>query len=63
VDALCPAVEVLGATDVERIRAAGLGCYVWTVNEPALADRLVGWRVDGIVTDRPGLVRARIGRT
>jgi len=63
VDALCPAVEVLGATDLESIRAAGLGCYVWTVNEPALADRLVGWRVDGIVTDRPGLVRARIGRT
>ena len=62
VDALCPAVEVLREADVERIRAAGLGCYVWTVNEPALADRLVGWRVDGIITDRPGLVRDRVGR-
>ncbi len=61
-DALCPAVEVLRAADVETIRAAGLGCYVWTVNEPALADRLVGWCVDGILTDRPGLVRARVGR-
>jgi glycerophosphoryl diester phosphodiesterase len=63
VDALCPAAEVLKAPDVERIRAAGLGCYVWTVNEPALAERLVGWRVDGIFTGRPGLVRARVGRT
>jgi hypothetical protein len=26
-------------------------------------DRLVGWRVDGIVTGRPGLVRARIDRS
>jgi glycerophosphoryl diester phosphodiesterase len=62
VDALCPAAEILKAGDVERISVAGLGCYVWTVNEPALADRLVEWRVDGIVTDRPGLVRARLGR-
>jgi glycerophosphoryl diester phosphodiesterase len=62
VDALCPAVEVLREADVEEIRAAGLGCYVWTVNEPALADRLVSWRVDGILTDRPGLVRDRVGR-
>jgi glycerophosphoryl diester phosphodiesterase len=63
VDALCPAVEVLTVVDVERIRAAGIGCYVWTVNEPTLADLLVGWRVDGIFTDRPGLVRARVSRT
>lgn len=62
VNALCPSVEVLRAADVETIRAAGLGCYVWTVNEPALADRLVGWCVDGILTDRPGLVRARVDR-
>jgi len=61
-DALCAAVEVLREADVEKIRAARLGCYVWTVNEPALADRLVGWCVDGIFTDRPGLLRARVDR-
>lgn len=61
-DAVCPSVEVLRAADVETIRAAGLSCYVWTVNEPALADRLVDWCVDGILTDRPGLVRARVDR-
>ena len=62
-EALCPAAGMLEAGDVQRIRAAGLACHVWTVNEPALADRLIEWRVDGIFTHRPGLVRARIGRT
>ena len=61
-EAVCSAVEVLRAADVEMIRAAGFGCYVWKVSEPALADRLVGWCVDGILTDRPGLMRARVGR-
>jgi glycerophosphoryl diester phosphodiesterase len=35
---------------------------VWTVHEPALVDRLVKWDVNGIITDRPGTVRARLGR-
>jgi len=61
-EAVCSAVEVLRAADVEMIRASGLRCYVRTVNEPALADRLVGWCVDGILTDQPGLMRARVGR-
>jgi len=46
---------------VAQIRAAGLACYVWTVNEPAQMDRLVEWGVSGIITDRPGLLRARLG--
>ena len=41
----------------------GLECYVWTVNEPAQMDRLVEWGVNGIITDRPGLLRARLGRS
>ncbi len=44
-------------------RARGSSCYVWTVNEPAQMDRLVEWSVDGIITDRPGLLRARLGRS
>ena len=61
-ESLCAAANLLGEAEIERIRGTGLGCYVWTVNQPALTDRLVGWRVDGILTDRPGLVRARVGR-
>jgi glycerophosphoryl diester phosphodiesterase len=59
-DAVCASGEGLGVADVETIRAAELGCYVETADEPALVDRLIGWRVDGILTGRPGLVRARI---
>lgn len=61
-EALCAAADLLEAALVEKIRGAGLGCYAGTVDEPALADRLVGWRVDGIFTGRPGLIRSRIGR-
>jgi glycerophosphoryl diester phosphodiesterase len=61
-DAVCVA-EVIGAADVEAIRSAGLGCYVGKADEPALVDRLVGWRVDGIFTGRPGMVRTRIDRS
>jgi glycerophosphoryl diester phosphodiesterase len=59
-DAVCASHEGLGVAVVETIRAAGLGCYIETVDEPALVDRLIGWRVDGIFTGRPGLVRARV---
>ncbi len=61
-DAVCVTAPAVGQADVDAIRSAGLECYVGKADEPALVDRLVGWRVDGIVTGRPGLVRARIDR-
>ncbi|TVP91685.1 MAG: glycerophosphodiester phosphodiesterase [Pseudomonadaceae bacterium] len=42
----------------ERIRqaqAAGLHVSVWTVNEPALMQKLVDMGVDSLITDFPGL--------
>ena len=62
VDAICPDVHVLTEPGLRKIREAGLACYVWTVNEPAQVDRLVGWGVSGVITDRPGTLRARLGR-
>ena len=62
-EAVCAATDVVGAAEVEAIRAAGLQCYVGNADEPALVDRLVGWRVDGIFTDRPGMARTRIDRS
>lgn len=59
-NALCPSAEILGTPEREAIRRSGRQCHVWTVNEPALMDRLVEWAVDGIVTDRPDLLRARL---
>ena len=46
---------------VSRIHAAGLGCYAWTVDDPAKAKRLVEAGVDGITTNRPGALRREIG--
>jgi len=61
-NAICPGAHLLTEEVLSAIRGAGLECYVWTVNEPAQMDRLVGWGVNGIITDRPGVLRARLGR-
>jgi glycerophosphoryl diester phosphodiesterase len=61
-NAICPDANLLTEGLLANIRDAGLECYVWTVNEPALMDRLVSWRVSGIITDRPGVLSARLGR-
>ena len=45
---------------VDRIRSAGLKCYVWTVNDTPIARRLVEAGVDGITTDRPGALRREL---
>jgi glycerophosphoryl diester phosphodiesterase len=61
-DAICPGAHLITEALVAEIRGAGCACYVWTVNEPAQMDRLVEWGVNGIITDRPGVLRARLGR-
>jgi glycerophosphoryl diester phosphodiesterase len=37
---------------VRKVRAAGLGLYVWTVDDPAIAKRMVELGVDGITTNK-----------
>lgn len=60
--ALCPRAELLTEADARRTLAAGLELFVWVSNDPALLDRLIAWGVTGIVTDRPDLLRRRLGR-
>jgi glycerophosphoryl diester phosphodiesterase len=43
-------------------RAAGLKVVPWTVNDPAVIDRLLGWGVDGLISDYPDRVRAAMAR-
>lgn len=45
---------------VEKIKSAGLLLWVWTVDDPAIARRLVSDGVDGITTNRPGPMRSAI---
>jgi glycerophosphoryl diester phosphodiesterase len=42
---------------VDEAHALGLAVIPWTVNDQADMARLIGWGVDGIVTDRPDRAR------
>ena len=61
-DAVCLRAELVTEHAMVAIRGAGLDSYVWTVNEPAQMERLVHWGVTGIITDRPGVLAAWLGR-
>lgn len=53
------AVEKGNATRafVRKAHAAGKPVYAWTVNDPQTMIRLIGFGVDGIITDNPALGR------
>jgi glycerophosphoryl diester phosphodiesterase len=48
----------LDAQRVERAHALGLRVVPWTVNAPAHMERLLEFNVDGMITDRPDVLRA-----
>jgi glycerophosphoryl diester phosphodiesterase len=43
---------------VAGYHARAVQVFAWTVNDPAIALRLVGWGVDGIISDNLGLLNA-----
>jgi glycerophosphoryl diester phosphodiesterase len=59
--------EVAGSTRVISPRfvryahAAGVAVQVWTVNEAADMRRLLGWGVDGLISDRPDIAVEVVG--
>ena len=52
----------LDAAKVKEAHALGLSVLAWTVNEPARIAQVMDLGVDGIVSDRPDLVRAEMQR-
>ena len=50
----------LDAAAVKKVHEAGLGLYVWTVDDPIKARALVAAGVDGITTNRPGALRKEL---
>lgn len=53
--------EIVDRAFVQKVRDAGMGLYVWTVNEVPLANAMVAAGVDGITTDRPQWLRECLG--
>lgn len=56
-------VDHKGPVDAEfvrQVKAAGLECHVWTVNDPVAARRLKAAGVDSITTDRPRFLREQM---
>jgi glycerophosphoryl diester phosphodiesterase len=45
--------SVASAEAIGRAHELGAPVYVWTVDDPALAERLVRWGADGIITNDP----------
>jgi glycerophosphoryl diester phosphodiesterase len=52
----------LDAAKVKEAQGLGLKVLAWTVNEPAHITRAMDLGVDGIISDRPDLVRAEMQR-
>jgi glycerophosphoryl diester phosphodiesterase len=50
----------LNKTTVGQIKAAGLECHVWTVDDPAKAKELADAGVDSITTNRPQWLREQL---
>jgi glycerophosphoryl diester phosphodiesterase len=64
VTALGPALPALRAHPqfVERVQAQGGQVHVWTVDDPADVDYVIGLGVDVIITNRPAQVLGRLDR-
>lgn len=45
---------------IRQVKAAGLKCFVWTIDDAALARSLAAAGVDGITTNRPEWVREQL---
>jgi len=51
---------LLSKAQVEALHVAGFRVVPWTVNEPARMEELLGFGVDGLITDRPDLAQVAL---
>ena len=49
-------LRVASARFVRYAHLAGLRVHIWTVDEEAVAERLLSWGVDGLITNRPDVI-------
>lgn len=61
-DGMCFSVSQLIDQDwVDKMREAGLACFVWTVDDLAEAKQLIEAGVDGIISNRPYWLKTQFG--
>lgn len=53
--------EDLRKRDILAIHARGLKAWAYTINDEALARKLIGWGLDGVITDMPGKLKKVVG--
>jgi glycerophosphoryl diester phosphodiesterase len=46
----------------DKVKAAGLKLYVWTVDDPALAKKMLAAGVESITTNKPGWLREQLAK-
>lgn len=51
-------VPIVTPRTIRAVHAAGRKIHVWTIDDPDMMHRLIDWGVDGIITDRPDLLKA-----
>jgi glycerophosphoryl diester phosphodiesterase len=56
-DSFVPAISVVDRETVGVAAGLGMRTFIWTVNVPADMQTLVGWGVNGIITDVPARLR------
>jgi glycerophosphoryl diester phosphodiesterase len=55
-DILSPYYREIELRDVEEAHRLGIKVIPWTVNDQRIMKKLIGWGVDGIITDEPDLL-------
>jgi glycerophosphoryl diester phosphodiesterase len=57
-----PFANDIDAASVKEARSLGLAVVVWTVNDVPAMERMIDLGVDGIISDRPDILREVAGR-
>jgi len=50
-------VPIVTRATIERVHSLGKVIHVWTINDPVTMEKLIDCGVDGIITDRPDLLK------
>jgi len=56
------ALTVVDRRFVDAAHSCGLAVHVWTIDDPEEMEELVGLGVDGIISDKPSVLSALLGR-